>query len=128
MIRKCKHGIFWPLDQEIALYCQSCNPAGNPDRDNDAPKFNRRGSLNMTETGKLPRCPNCEFAIITVSSGGQCPICKAEYTIEAPSHLRANNSQSGICLKCGSGVHYDRGREWECSECGELYKAPRRPQ
>jgi len=26
--RKCPHDVYWPIDQEVALHCQLCNPAG----------------------------------------------------------------------------------------------------
>lgn len=130
-MRKCNHGIFWPEDQPVALYCQFCNPKTNdapsiPGR--EIPKFNRRGSLSLTQTGRLPKCPNCKgTSLLTVSGGGVCSICKTEYEIIAPKNLRANIRQPGLC-ECGSGIHYERndGKTWICADCGRSMKTPRR--
>lgn len=128
-MRRCEHGTYWPEAHAIAFACQFCNPLVNEPQEvaADTPKFNRRGSMDMTETGKLPKCPNCKGdAILTVSKGGQCAICKFEFEIGVANHLRANNKQPGVCDECGSGVHFVRsGRRWECADCGHVYKAPK---
>lgn len=81
----------------------------------------------MTETGQLPKCPNCQgTAILAVSNGGKCVVCHTEYDIIAPTNLRANNKQPGLC-ECGSGVHIELDRRtWQCADCGKKYKAPKR--
>lgn len=133
-MRKCEHGVYWPEDQLVAEYCQTCNPATNdlskPDK-KEFPRFNRRGSLSMTETGKLPKCPVCAengiSSILTVSTGGICSVCHSEFVIQAPHNLRANNKQPGVCPECGSGVHFDEGgRKWRCADCSNVYRAPKR--
>src|SRR5258707_1046360 len=107
-MRKCEHGVYWPQGQDVAEFCQFCNPATN-DSPTDAPKtapivFNRHGSLALTETGRLPKCPNCNgTSILAVSNGGKCIICHHEFEIKQPGKLRANNSQPGVCPECGSG-------------------------
>jgi ribosomal protein L37AE/L43A len=128
-MRKCEHGIYLATPEEVASgkanYCTFCTPAGNPDA--KPVQFNRRGALQMTETGKLPRCPNCNNAILAISNGGKCVVCKEEFEINAPHKLRANNRQPGICPKCGSGVHKEVDRRtWECADCGDRFKAPKR--
>jgi|SRR5579864_3115351 len=125
-MRKCEHGVYWPDGDPVALYCTLCNPAGNPDA-KKVLEFNRRGSLQMTETGKLPRCPACHTAILAISNGGRCVVCKIEYDVVAPHKLRANNKQPGICPECGSGVHTEESnRVWKCADCGTTFKAPKR--
>src|ERR1700674_4648796 len=128
-MRKCEHGIYWPDGDAIALSCQSCNP--NPAASTlpaDIPIFNRRGSLKLTVTGKLPKCPNCnDTSILAMSRDGICKSCGVQYEIVAATNLRANNAQLGLCDQCGSGVHYEKDRKtWECADCGHLYRAPRR--
>lgn len=82
----------------------------------------------MTETGQLPKCPNCQgTSILAVSNGGKCVICHSEFEIIAPTNLRANNKQPGVCPNCGSGVHYEVDRKtWKCADCDTKYKAPKR--
>lgn len=124
-MNKCVHGVYDPHGD--GAYCQSCNPAGNPDIQ-AAPTFNRRGSLALTTTGKLPKCPTCQGnSILTVSNGGKCTICKTEFDLTAPTNLRANNRQPGVCPECGSGVHFEVDRKtWKCADCDTQYKAPKR--
>lgn len=125
-MRKCEHGVYWPEGEEKALYCTLCNPAGNPNA-KTVPEFNRRGALQMTETGKLPRCPKCHTAILAVSNGGKCVVCKTEYDVQAPHKLRANNRQPGLCPECGSGVHVEvDSKTWKCADCDTKFRAPRR--
>ncbi|VVB51623.1 Uncharacterised protein [uncultured archaeon] len=122
-MRKCPHGVFWPDGQEKALYCTFCNPSGNPDA-KVIPEFNRRGALHLTETGRLPKCPTCHTALLAVSNGGRCVVCKTEHEIVAPHKLRANNKQPGLCPSCGSGVHIEiDGRTWKCADCATPFKA-----
>lgn len=125
-IRKCGHGVYWPEKQLIAEDCQLCNPNGNPDRgEATTPHFNRRSSLTMSSTGKLPNCPSCG-TILTVSNGGKCLVCHGEYIIDAPEKLRANNRVPGVCPECGAGVHFElNSKEWQCAECDTVYKAPK---
>lgn len=120
---KCEHGVYDPHGD--GAYCQLCNPNGNPERD-AAPQFNRRSSLNITETGRLPHCPKCN-GLLALSNGGKCSVCKEEYEIESPKNLRANNRQAGLCPDCASGVHYEiDSKTWGCADCGTQYKAPKR--
>lgn len=131
-MRRCTHGVYWPQDQPIALFCQSCNPLTNLPESIasavDTPKFNRRNALTITSTGKLPKCPVCQGnSILTVSNAGKCSICHTQFTIDAPQHLRANNHQPGICPNCQSGVHFEvDSKTWKCADCDTNYKAPRR--
>lgn len=122
-IKRCKHGVYDP--HGTGVYCGICNPLLH-ELVSQAPKFNRRGAMTLTETGKLPKCPDCG-SILTVSGGGVCKHCGKEYEIQAPQNLRANNTQPGICPDCGSGVHYttDKARVWICADCGKDYDAPR---
>jgi hypothetical protein len=126
-MRRCEHGVYWPEGHPVAFYCDKCNPGGNPEV-KEAPKFNRRGSLALTETGRLPKCPKCNGAsILTVSLDGKCVICDTEFEINTPHKLRANNSQPGLCPSCGSGVHFEVDRRtWKCADCDTQYKAPKR--
>lgn len=36
--------------------------------------------------------------------------------------LRANAHGPDFCPKCGSGLHYDDGKEWLCAECSHRWK------
>jgi ribosomal protein L37AE/L43A len=125
-MRRCEHGVYWPEGHAIAFCCEFCNPLGNPGQ--ASPTFNRRGSLALTTTGKLPKCPNCQGnSILTVSNGGKCTICKTEFDLTAPTKLRANNRQPGVCPECGSGVHFQvSNKEWKCADCDTTYRAPKR--
>lgn len=130
-MNKCKHGVYDPHGD--GAYCQFCNPATNEVSEipKETPMFNRRGSLNMTETGRLPKCPYCAAqgitSILAVSNGGICAVCHNEFTILAPHNLRANNKQPGLCPQCGSGVHFEKDRKtWKCADCDAEYKAPKR--
>lgn len=128
MMHRCKHDIYNPdVESELAWACTSCYPQGHPDADATMPHFNRRSSLNLTETGKLPKCPGCG-SIIAISHGGVCKHCGVQYEIQAPEHLRANNIQAGICPDCGSGVHMEgkNKRIWICADCDKEYPAPKR--
>ena len=127
---KCVHGVYDPHGD--GAYCQFCNPATNDTQGNQRaiPQFNRRGSLRLTETGRLPKCPSCHGnSILAVSNGGKCTICKAEYDLVSPHKLRANNMQPGLCPGCGSGVHFEVDRKtWRCADCDTQYRAPKRLQ
>jgi uncharacterized protein (DUF983 family) len=126
-MRRCRHDIYNPdLDSELAWSCTLCYPCGHPDSKSSLPLFNRRNAMSLTETGRLPKCPQCE-SILAVSRGGVCLHCGIEYEIVAPSHLRANNSQPGVCSSCGSGVHFvgRSKKEWICVDCNHHYSAPK---
>lgn len=124
MINKCEHSVYIPPGEQVARYCQGCNPETNdkPSITEVAPQFNRRGALAMTTTGKLPKCPQCGG--ILPSSTDRCAICGSEYDVVAPEKLRANQNQRGICPTCGSGIHYEiDSKLWKCAECYTEYRA-----
>lgn len=127
-MKRCQHGVYAPDEgTELAWSCVACYPEGHPYAALTPPMFNRRNSMRLSETGRLPKCPKCD-SILAVSQGGVCRHCGTEYEIQAPSHLRANNSQPGICPACGSGVHVACSirKEWECADCGHRYSAPKK--
>ena len=119
-MKRCPHGVYIPDRDEIALYCSICNPAGVPE--GETPVFNRRGSLDPVERGKLPLCPDCGVPV-PVSSGLKCLICGHQVSgLGVPLHgVRAHARQDSSCPECGSGVHYGKGRRWECADCGAIY-------
>lgn len=124
-MNKCKHGVYDPHGD--GAYCQSCNPATNDAVGNERaiPQFGRR-SAQITETGKLPRCSNCQ-GILATSNGGKCSICHTEHDLIGPTKLRANNHQSGTCPGCASSIHFVvNAKTWKCADCGQDYKAPKR--
>lgn len=127
-MNKCLHGVYIPHGDEKAFACQLCNPAGNAASADGLPVFNRRGSMALTVTGKLPKCPNCnEASILALSRDGVCKNCGSRFEIVAPTNLRANNVQPGICPDCGSGIHFVKDRKtWECADCGTQYRSPKR--
>lgn len=123
-MNRCEHGVYLPPGETKSPGCQSCYPHGRADE--KVPKFNRRGALNITSTGKLPKCPNCQATV--PASENKCVECGLEFQVEAAEGLRANNKQPGICPECSSGIHFETGnkKEWECADCGARYEAPRK--
>lgn len=124
-MRRCDHGVYLPEGETKAWGCQSCYPQGHPET-TKAPKFNRRSALDITSSGKLPKCPKCNVPI-SVALGG-CPDCGIAIENDGDQNLRANNKQQGICPSCSSGIHFETasGKKWECADCGEIYDAPSR--
>ena len=124
-MKRCQHGIYLPDGMELSPGCQSCYPHGRPD-EVKTPKFNRRSALELTSTGKLPKCPKCGIPV-SVALGG-CPECGIAFENDDEQKLRANNKQAGVCPECGSGTHFEttNKKEWECVDCGAVYPASAR--
>ena len=36
--------------------------------------------------------------------------------------LRANAHNPGFCPECGSGLHYEEGKDWVCADCSHRWK------
>lgn len=124
-MRKCAHSVYWPEGHEIAESCGLCNLF--PSNAGPIPYITKRVELTLGVAGKLPVCTLCG-GLITTSTGGTCLNCGTEHEVKAAEGLRANNAQSGICVLCGSGIHYETSdkKVWECADCGEKYPAGRK--
>lgn len=126
---KCSHGIYWPSKDPIAFGCQQCNPDGMGD---GAIPVLPRSSGDPLESHVVSHaddyCTQC--GNVRTYSSPDCRVCGKMFpVVELRGQTSAsNNRQSGQCPKCNSAVHFetDKPSVWECSDCGEHYKAPKR--
>jgi rubrerythrin len=47
---------------------------------------------------------------------------------EVTARSGSRNNDPTACPDCGSITHFAKGRKWECSDCGKIFKAPRHLQ
>lgn len=123
---KCDHGVYWPEADPIAYGCQFCNPAGNGD--GPAPVLPRSSAdpLKAVTREELDKCAGCGG--MRTYADIQCRVCNTPFPQAdgARAQLSANQKQPGTCPVCSSTVHYEtKTGEWECSDCGEVYSAPK---
>ena len=123
---KCSHGVYWPATDEINLGCQYCNPDGLGV--GECPVLPRSSSDSLGRFDAHDTCMACGNMRTYFSQ--QCRHCGAAFPDDdarGRGQETANRKQLGACTSCGSTVHYETSKkgEWECSDCGVKYKAPR---
>ncbi len=128
---KCEHGVYFPANDEVNLGCQSCNPDGLPA--GSEPILPRSSSDGLGRQEKKENCKQC--GNIRTYFSPNCRHCGALFPeVELRGIINPSNiTQVGACPKCHGTVHYEvivRGKvlksRWECSDCGEIYAAPKR--
>src|SRR5258708_5460413 len=114
-MRRCKHGVYWPVGQEIAFCCSLCNSAGNAGA---APVLPKTGDGNPAKTDQRETCSQC--GNLRLYSQSACLYCATPFPAGDAMARRqgiANAKQPGTCPECNSGVHYPGAKPgiWECA-------------
>src|SRR5437868_1451832 len=100
-MERCKHSVYLATPEEIksriSYNCSLCNPHF------DDSFLRPRGDVRS------------EAAKFHIPS-------KRTQSLNENDTLRANVHDPTFCPACGSGCHYDEGKEWICAECSHRWK------
>jgi ribosomal protein L37AE/L43A len=123
-IRKCDHGVYWPEGDEKALSCQQCNPDGTGT--GKAPVLPHRTNAAEYQPEGRETCGFC--GNLRTYATDACRVCHTPFPAGVGRQATtANATRAGVCPACGSNVHYETKKksQWECSDCGKMYQAPK---
>lgn len=128
-VQRCEHGLYVPPGDTKSWGCAQCYPDGHGTGPTPILPRSSADTLNADRTAKMDTCNNCG-GLRTFSSTA-CRACGTPFPTDnslGRAQGSANVHAAGVCPKCGSTVHYEtkKASQWECSDCGKLFPAPKR--